>query len=56
VRYHQSPVPADVIIQEDKGGPAMDIHFHSPQQPPAPGQIAAVYDEEGFVLAGGVLD
>ena len=56
VRYHQSPVPADVTIQEDNGSPVMRIHFHSPQQPPAPGQIAAVYDEEGFVLAGGVLD
>ncbi|MBQ4615674.1 MAG: tRNA-specific 2-thiouridylase [Mailhella sp.] len=54
VRYHQSPVPADVHIDEDEG--RMRIRFHSPQQPPAPGQTAAVYDSEGFVLAGAVLE
>lgn len=54
VRYHQSPVPATVIldVQNDR----MEIRFLTPQQPPAPGQIAAVYDSEGFVLAGAVLD
>ena len=56
VRYHQSPIPADVHIKEGGNGPCMDIRFHSPQQPPAPGQTAAVYDAEGFVLAGGILD
>jgi hypothetical protein len=55
VRYHQSPVPADVSIEDYGNGPQMIIRFHSPQQPPAPGQTAAVYDAEGFVLAGGVL-
>ena len=54
VRYHQSPVPADVSI--DESADRMHIRFRSPQQPPAPGQIAAVYDTEGFVLAGGILD
>lgn len=33
----------------------MRILFDAPQQPPAPGQVAAVYDEEGFVLAGGII-
>ena len=56
VRYHQSPIPADVHIKEGGSGPCMTIRFHSPQQPPAPGQTAAVYDAEGFVLAGGILD
>ena len=55
VRYHQSPVPAEVSIEEDGNGPRMVIRFLSPQQPPAPGQTAAVYDADGFVLAGGVL-
>ena len=55
VRYHQSPVPAEVAISEDAGGARMAIRFRSPQQPPAPGQTAAVYDAEGFVLAGGIL-
>lgn len=54
VRYHQSPVPADVDIDDAAG--RLHIRFRSPQQPPAPGQIAAVYDSAGFVLAGGVLD
>lgn len=52
VRYHQKPEPARVEVSEDR----MTIVFDSPQQPPAPGQIAAVYDEDGFVLAGGILD
>ncbi len=52
VRYHQAPVPAEVSISEGR----MNIAFLSPQQPPAPGQIAAVYDGRGFVLAGGILD
>ena len=56
VRYHQSPVPAEVSIEEHPDGPHMAIRFHTPQQPPAPGQTAAIYDAEGFVLAGGVLD
>ena len=51
VRYHQAPVPARVTLSEDR----MNIAFLSPQQPPAPGQIAAVYDRDGFVLAGGVI-
>ena len=53
VRYHQSPVPADIAIDAEG---RMHIRFRSPQQPPAPGQIAAVYDAQGFVLAGGILD
>ena len=56
VRYHQSPVPAEVSIEDHPDGPRMAIRFHTPQQPPAPGQTAAIYDAEGFVLAGGVLD
>ena len=52
VRYHQKPEPAGVEIAGDR----MTIVFDAPQQPPAPGQIAAVYDEDGFVLAGGILD
>ncbi len=50
-RYHQHPAAARVSVC----GNAMTITFAQPQLPPAPGQIAAVYDREGFVLAGGVL-
>ncbi len=52
VRYHQKPEPARVEIAQER----MTMTFASAQQPPAPGQIAAVYDEDGFVLAGGILD
>lgn len=52
VRYHQSPVPAVVTVENDR----MTLHFAAPQQPPAPGQVAAVYDADGFVLAGGILE
>ena len=34
----------------------MIVEFLSPQQLPAPGQVAAVYDGDGFVLAGGILN
>ena len=51
-RYHQRPVEARVEVSGD----VMHIAFASPQFPPAPGQIAAVYDHDGFVLAGGILD
>lgn len=52
VRYHQTPSPARIEL----GNECMTIQFETPQQPPAPSQIAAVYDAEGFVLAGGVLE
>lgn len=52
VRYHQRPVPALVAVEDGR----MTLHFAEPQQPPAPGQVAAVYDADGFVLAGGILE
>ena len=52
VRYHQAPVPARVSVS----GERMIVEFLSPQQLPAPGQVAAVYDGDGFVLAGGILN
>ena len=33
----------------------MLIRFHQPQLPSAPGQLAAVFDEHGHVLAGGII-
>ncbi len=51
-RYRQSPVRAHIRI----GGGSMLLAFEKPQAPHAPGQVAAVYDEEGYVLAGGILD
>ena len=52
VRYRHAPAPADVEID----GGRMEIRFRDPQEPPAPGQVAAIYDGDGFVLAGGILE
>lgn len=49
--YRQRPVPARV----DLDGRGMTITFSEPRTLPAPGQIAAVYSEEGQVLAGAVI-
>ncbi len=51
VRYRQRPAPARVEFTDG----VMRIFFETPQQPPAPGQVAVIYDEQGFVLAGGVI-
>ena len=60
VRYRQKALPADVHLVG--GGPdGMDatarmlVRFHAPQLPYAPGQLVAVFDEQGCVLAGGVI-
>lgn len=55
-RYRQAAVPADVRVQgADPSSARMLIRFHEPQLPSAPGQIAAVFDAEGCLLAGGVI-
>lgn len=60
IRYRQKAVPADVRLVG--GGPdgteasaRMLVRFHTPQLPSAPGQLVAVFDEHGYVLAGGVI-
>lgn len=50
-RYRQAPVPAGARVENGR----LLVRFAEPQPAPAPGQVAAVYDEDGFVLAGGVL-
>lgn len=54
-RYRQSAVPADVLIQGKAASARMLIRFHTPQLPSAPGQVAAVFDADGYVLAGGII-
>ncbi len=60
VRYHQKATPADVHLVG--GGPTgmdatarMLVRFHTPGLPCAPGQLVAVSDTRGFVLAGGII-
>ena len=52
LRYRQRPAPA--TITEDNEG--LLVILDEPSSPTAPGQVAAVYDETGRVLAGGVID
>ncbi len=50
-RYRRPAAPAQV----EPGDGELRIRFHDAQPRPAPGQAAAIYDEEGFVPAGGVI-
>lgn len=52
VRYRQNNAPATVHVQADQ---SLHIHCEEKQQASASGQIAAIYDAEGFVLAGAVI-
>lgn len=51
-RSRQTPALARAVLD----GGTLDIAFATPGQLPAPGQIAALYDADGRVLAGGVID
>jgi tRNA-specific 2-thiouridylase len=50
-RYRQAAQPA--YVQCFSNG--MDIRFVREQGIPAPGQVAAVYDQQGYLLAGGII-
>ncbi|WP_165071562.1 tRNA methyl transferase PRC-barrel domain-containing protein [Desulfovibrio sp. ZJ200] len=51
LRYRQRPVPACARLR----GGRLHIVLDSPCFPSAPGQVAAVYDADGRVLAGGIV-
>ncbi|QJT11426.1 tRNA 2-thiouridine(34) synthase MnmA [Oceanidesulfovibrio marinus] len=50
-RYRQQAAPARVSYGQDR----LDIRFDTPRSLPAAGQVAAVYDASGRVLAGGII-
>ncbi len=52
LRYRQQETAATVRVEND----TMYIDFPSPQSPTAPGQIAAIYDAQGSILAGGIIE
>ena len=52
LRHRQRPCAARVQIQDD----CLHIQLVEPQFPTAPGQVAAVYDGDGRVLAAGVVE
>ncbi|MFH1913386.1 MAG: tRNA 2-thiouridine(34) synthase MnmA [Pseudomonadota bacterium] len=51
-RYRQRPRPARFAIEGDR----LVVRFLEPNDRPAPGQVAAVYDADGTVLGGGVIE
>lgn len=55
VRYRQSAAAVQVALHTDDSASHMSLHFAEAQSPTAPGQIAVVYDAEGVVLAGGII-
>ena len=55
IRYREKAAPARVVLRAGSCGLTLEILFDEPKSPGAPGQIAAVYDEEGMLLAGGVI-
>lgn len=52
LRHRQRPCPAQVSLEGDR----LRIVLETPQFPTAPGQVAAVYDQQGRVLAAGVVE
>lgn len=50
-RYRQRAEPARVDIQ----GGTLRVTYEKPRSLPAPGQVAAVYDDQGHVLGAGVV-
>ena len=55
LRYRQQPAPAEVHPLADGGLRICLDAAHGPHFPSAPGQIAAVYDADGRLLAGAVI-
>ncbi len=53
LRHRQQPVPARVSLTADS---RLRITFDEPRFPGAPGQVAAVYDRQGRILAAGIMD
>ncbi|MFW5733653.1 MAG: tRNA 2-thiouridine(34) synthase MnmA [Oceanidesulfovibrio sp.] len=50
-RYRQQAEPARVSFKDNR----LRIEFFEPRSLPAPGQVAAIYDGSGRVLAGGII-
>ena len=53
LRHRHRPAPANVRLDVEG---RLEIAFAEPQFPSAPGQVAAVYDAAGRVLAAGIVE
>lgn len=54
-RYREQAKPARAEYSLEGGGGVLRVAFDQPQVRPAPGQVAALYDADGVVLAGAVI-
>ena len=52
IRYADSGTPAEILSADDK---SFEIRFLSPKSAITPGQSAVLYDEQGYLLAGGII-
>ncbi len=52
IRYNHNPAPAMAQITEE----GLEVVFGKPERAVAPGQWAVLYDEEGVVLAAGLIE
>ena len=53
VRSTQKPVPAEIV---PRAGGSVEVVFQERQKASATGQSVVFYDEEGFVLGGGIIE
>lgn len=51
-RYRQQAKPTHFVAEQD----TLRLHFIEPHSRPTPGQVAAIYTEQGIVLAGGIIE
>lgn len=56
LRHGGALSPADVRVENGPEGTRLHIRFSARVFPTAPGQAVAIYDEDGIVLAGGVVE
>ncbi|MFP4171708.1 MAG: aminomethyltransferase beta-barrel domain-containing protein, partial [Candidatus Hydrogenedentota bacterium] len=52
IRYNHHPAPATAHVTPQ----GLEIVFDEPERAVAPGQWAVLYDEEGVVLAAGLIE
>lgn len=55
-RYGGGLVPAEVRLEESPDGQKLHVRFNEACFPTAPGQAVALYDEDGAVLAGALVE